>query len=134
MTCTRCKKQTDRIASAFGGFEHGIWFEERLCAACTDADLDAMARRVIANLDRWVAAQRKKKEKDVRESKPHGEPTLDQLSRDRNLIARIDEFGKGLSSWEIDFVESCTRRLDEGSPLSAKQRQTAEEIDGRRVR
>ena len=58
---------------------------------------------------------------------------MGQLEDDKKLIERIDLYGKGLTSAECDMMESFTQRLDEGRPLSEKQRKVAEEIDDRRV-
>ena len=56
-----------------------------------------------------------------------------QLAADKRLLDRIDQFGKGLTTYEKGFVESALRRLDAGQALSDKQRKLADDIDERRV-
>ena len=56
------------------------------------------------------------------------------LKDDRTLLERIDKYGKGLSEWEVDFVESCMKRLeDDEEPLTEKQRSVALRIEEQRV-
>ena len=57
----------------------------------------------------------------------------EQLKADRNLVKRIDEFGKRLSPYETGVIESFTRWLEGGRPLTENQRKLAEDIDNRRV-
>lgn len=54
-------------------------------------------------------------------------------SADKRLLTRIDEFGQNLSEWEVEFVESCLKRLETGQPLTDKQRAIAERLDEEKV-
>lgn len=56
-----------------------------------------------------------------------------QLREDEKILARIDQFGHGLSEGEIRLLESFMRWTGEGKPLTPRQRQIAHEIDERRV-
>ena len=58
----------------------------------------------------------------------------EQTKADLRLVKRIDEFGKGLTSAEVVMVESFTRWLEGGRPLTEKQRAVAERIDEQRIR
>ena len=53
-------------------------------------------------------------------------PLPTQLELDRALIRLIDERGEDLTPWELDFVESLTKWLDERGELTPKQRERAE--------
>ena len=55
-----------------------------------------------------------------------------QIEDDLQLARRIDEYAEDLSDWEIDFIESCLRRLEvEGRSLSEKQRNILERMDSK---
>jgi len=64
-----------------------------------------------------------------------------ELKRERpqhyywNLVEEIDSQGEGLSPWEVDFIESLIKRLDEDPHprLSDKQRGIIERIYDERV-
>jgi hypothetical protein len=58
---------------------------------------------------------------------------VDQLKEDRNLILRIDQYGKNLHDDEVDFVESASKWLESGKPLTTKMRKWAEDIERKRV-
>lgn len=58
---------------------------------------------------------------------------MNQLASDRNLLKRIDEYGKGLTPGEVELVESFMKWV-ETKPLTEKQRKVAEQIEERRVR
>lgn len=55
------------------------------------------------------------------------------MTDDEKLIKRIDDHGKGLTDWEVEFVDSCLRTLERGEPLTTKQRAVAQRIDEQRV-
>lgn len=46
----------------------------------------------------------------------------DKNADDRALLENLDRDGHGLTPWELDFVESITRKLNAGHALSEKQR------------
>lgn len=52
-----------------------------------------------------------------------------------DLLEEIDEEGLGLSSWEIDFVESLLRRIGEqpSIQLTPAQKDKIEDIHEKRV-
>lgn len=52
-----------------------------------------------------------------------------QLQKDKNLLTRIDEFGKGLNDYEKGFLDSCLKQVEAGRSLSEKQRALAEKLD-----
>lgn len=57
------------------------------------------------------------------------------LKSDTDLVNRIDAYGKNLTSWEVGFVESISRRVkDDRLPLTEGQRTRARQIDEERVR
>ena len=55
------------------------------------------------------------------------------LADDHRLATRVDEHGKGLTTWERDFVESLLERLDGDRELTDKQRAILERIDDEKV-
>lgn len=58
----------------------------------------------------------------------------DTVKEDLKLVKRVDEFGKNLTEWETDLVESCLRRLlEDVRPLSEKQREVMERLDREKV-
>lgn len=52
---------------------------------------------------------------------------------DLALVQFLDEHGEGLTSWEVDFVESCMRRVNALCPLSEAQRAKIVQITSNRV-
>lgn len=42
---------------------------------------------------------------------------------DERLVDRVLERDRGLSTWEEEFVESCSRQLEQGGALSERQRE-----------
>lgn len=76
----------------------------------------------------------KKVETELRRVKARlGEGQAVSLSEDKKLVERVDQFGKGLSKNEVDFLESCLERVGSGRELSEKQRKWLEDIDERKV-
>lgn len=63
---------------------------------------------------------------------PMRKPPVDQLTRDRNLLKRIDVYGDNLLPREKDYIESFMRWV-ETKELTPAQRKVAEDIDERRV-
>lgn len=51
----------------------------------------------------------------------------------RNLVERIDAFGKNLSGREIDLVANCLEQIRGGRILTDRQRPWLEDIDDRCV-
>ena len=50
---------------------------------------------------------------------------------DKELVEGLCEVESGLSEWELKFVESVTKQVEEGRPLTQRrggQRETAEKI------
>lgn len=60
--------------------------------------------------------------------------TCKQFFEDRNLIVRIETHGDNLSEGESGLMETVVRQLEEGRPMSERQRTWAEDIDDKRVR
>jgi hypothetical protein len=58
-------------------------------------------------------------------------PKLDQLAEDRKLVARLQAIDDGLTSWELQFIESVSRRVEAGQELTRLQRERALQIDER---
>ena len=56
-----------------------------------------------------------------------------QFRADSNLVKRLDSFGRGLTGWEVDFVESLVHWIDAGKCLTEDQRKVAERIDDEKV-
>lgn len=52
---------------------------------------------------------------------------------DQDLIERIDEEGRRLTSWEIDFVEDMIAFVERHGAMTARQRGIAERIFRERV-
>lgn len=47
---------------------------------------------------------------------------------DDELVEALQDVERGLTGWELDFIESVSVRLDGGGSLTDKQRETAENI------
>jgi hypothetical protein len=47
---------------------------------------------------------------------------------DAGLVSDLCEVDEGLSTWELDFVESLAEQRDAGRPMSDRQRAKATEI------
>jgi hypothetical protein len=58
-------------------------------------------------------------------------PEPSALELDRALVARLVAIEDGLSEWEVGFVESLSKWV-ESQPLTAPQRERAEQIDRER--
>lgn len=61
-------------------------------------------------------------------------PKRDQLAEDRKLVRRLCDFARGMTDWEVRFVESIARQVETGRVLSDAQRSRAEQVDEDRVR
>lgn len=48
-------------------------------------------------------------------------------------LQELDEHGEGLTPWEIELVESLTKRLRTGGLLTDKQRETLDRIREERL-
>ena len=59
---------------------------------------------------------------------------LTRLQQDKNILARIDTYGVGLTDAEIEAVDSFLKWVEKGQELTEKQRKWAEDIDEKRVR
>lgn len=55
------------------------------------------------------------------------------LDEDKKQLKRVDAYGKGLTDWEIEFVDSCLKQTDAGRELSEKQRAVIKRIDDHKV-
>ena len=53
-----------------------------------------------------------------------------QLAMDQRFVARLIEIERGLTDWEVDFIESLSRRV-ETQTLTDRQRERAEAIANR---
>lgn len=49
------------------------------------------------------------------------------------MLDAIDERGKGLTDWEIEFVDSLLKQTDQARPLTEKQIDTLKDIYNKRV-
>jgi hypothetical protein len=58
-------------------------------------------------------------------------PRRDQLAQDRALVDRLCGIGGGLTEWEVMFVDSLSKWIGAGRPLTEKQRERALQIDER---
>lgn len=47
---------------------------------------------------------------------------------DQELVEELCEIDHGLSDWEVGFVDSLSRWLDENDSLTDRQREKAEQI------
>jgi len=47
---------------------------------------------------------------------------------DETLVEALNDIEAGLSTWELDFLESITDRVDAGHALTDKRRGVAERI------
>lgn len=52
----------------------------------------------------------------------------------QNLVKRICDYAKGMTPWEVDFVEAIAKNIDEGRWPSEAQVKILERIDNTRVR
>ncbi len=57
-----------------------------------------------------------------------GDRADDQLQEDTSLVDELCAIERGLNDWELRFVESITRWVEDGSPLTGRQRTKGEEI------
>jgi len=58
-------------------------------------------------------------------------PEIPDTVRDKSAwvdLQELDQHGEGLTQWEIDFVESLTKRLRAGNMLTDAQRGTLAKI------
>jgi hypothetical protein len=58
-------------------------------------------------------------------------PEIPDTVRDKAAwvdLQELDQHGEGLTQWEIDFVESLTKRLRDGNMLTDAQRGTLAKI------
>lgn len=46
----------------------------------------------------------------------------------QSWIRKINEEGRGLSTWELEFMESVTEQFEDRGTLSAKQEEVVERI------
>lgn len=52
---------------------------------------------------------------------------------DHELLEELDDEGRGLTTWEADFVESLWQRLEVADELTERQREKLEEIADERL-
>ena len=52
----------------------------------------------------------------------------------QNALDNIDSNGRGLSDWEIDFVESMLKKTDDGYAPTPKEEAIILRIEGEKVR
>lgn len=64
----------------------------------------------------------------------YDDPLQKQLRADKNLLTRIDTYGKGLTPGQVKLVESFMKWVDGGKALTPSQRAVAEDIDEQTVR
>lgn len=64
---------------------------------------------------------------------PMNTPEQKQLRADKNLLKRIDIYGKNLTKNEVSMLESFIQWTDGGKPLTPSQRRVAEQMDEERV-
>jgi len=50
-----------------------------------------------------------------------------------NDLVELDEHGEGLTTWEVDFVESLMQQLRAGKTLTEKQRTRLDQIAEERL-
>lgn len=55
------------------------------------------------------------------------------LQDDVDAVTFLDEHGEGLTGWEVDFVESCAKRVNRMHTLSVRQRETLVRITSERI-
>lgn len=55
------------------------------------------------------------------------------LQDDVDAVQFLDEHGEDLSEWEIDFVESCAKRVNRMQTLSLRQREKLVQITNNRI-
>lgn len=53
---------------------------------------------------------------------------MDERLTDKELTDSLCEIDRGLSDWEVDFVESLAKQVESNRKLSDKQRTIAERI------
>lgn len=53
---------------------------------------------------------------------------MKQVNEDADLVEELLDIESGLTEWEVEFVESLARWMDNHSSLTYKQRSKAEDI------